>query len=190
MRVASVELAACQFDENFLDKRRDFVQHILEFINFSFLLVDIFLDFDSSFFIFRSLVENSLFFLVVFFQLFIFSSKMLIDVDQVVNFLIEDIHIGEQVVVLLLSLDESVLNFEDIGETSCLFDGVEGFINYFHVSLIVVNKFYFFFIVDYQLGESLLQDSCCIVLDCTNLSCFDSAPLVESRISEFFVEFC
>ena len=131
-----------------------------------------------------------MFFLVVFFQLFVFSSKMLIDIYQIVDFLVEDIHIGEQVVVLLLSLDESVLNFEDIGETSCLFDGVEGFINYFHVSLIVVNKFYFFFIVDYQLGESLLQDSCCIVLDCTNLSCFDSAPLVESRISEFFVEFC
>ena len=115
MRVASVELAACQFDENFFDKRRYFVQHILEFINFSFLLVDIFLDFDSSFFIFRSLVENSLFFLVVFFQLFIFSSKMLIDVHQVVDFLIEDIDIGEQVVVLLLSLDESILNLEDIG---------------------------------------------------------------------------
>ena len=56
-----------------------------------------------------------MFFLVVFFQLFIFSSKMLIDVHQVVDFLIEDIDIGEQVVVLLLSLDESILNLEDIG---------------------------------------------------------------------------
>ena len=50
---------------------------------------------------------------------------------------------------MLLSLDEGVLDFKDVGEASRFFDGGEGLINDLHVALIVVDQFYLFFVVDY-----------------------------------------
>lgn len=114
MRIAPIKFAACQFNEDFLDKRRNLIQHILELINLSFLLVNIFLYLDSSLLIFRSLIKNSLLFLIVFFELLILSSEMMININQVVNFLIENINICKKIIILFFSLDKSVLNLQDV----------------------------------------------------------------------------
>ena len=88
--------------------------------------------------------------------------------------MVEDIHIGEEVVVLLLSLDEGVLDFKDVSEASRFLDGGEGLINDLHVALIVVDQFYLFFVVHDQLGESLLEHGCSVVLDGVDLSRLDA----------------
>jgi hypothetical protein len=91
---------------------------------------------------------------------------------------------------LFLTFDEGVLYFYDVSESGGLFDGVEGFINNFHISLVVVYKFNFFLVVDYEFGKSLFEYGCRIVLDGIDLSCFDSTAPVEFGIFEFFIEFC
>lgn len=75
---------------------------------------------------------------------------------------------------MLLSLDEGVLDFKDVSEASGFFDGGEGLINDLHVALIVVDQFYLFFVVDDQLGESLLEHGCSVVLDGVDLSRLDA----------------
>jgi len=102
--------------------------------------------------------------------------------------LIEYVNIGEQVVVLFLSFDESVLDLDDVSETRSFLYCIEGFIYDFHIPLIVVNKFHFLLIVNYKLSQSLFQNSCSIVLDGTDLSCFYSASSVEFRIFKLFVK--
>ena len=78
--------------------------------------------------------------------------------------MIENIHIGEKIVVLFLALDEGALDFFDVGETCGFLDGVEGFVNNLHVPLIVINEFNFLFIIYNKFSESLLQDGGSIVL--------------------------
>ena len=90
---------------------------------------------------------------------------------------------------MFFSFDEGVLDLEDVGQAGSFFDGVEGLIDNFHVPLVVVDKFHFFLVVDDQLSQSLLQDGCGVVLDGTDLACFDPAASIESWIFEFFVEF-
>jgi len=155
----------------------------LEVVNFFFLLVNVLLNLYFSLFIFRSLIKNSLLFLIVFLELLVLGSEMLVDVDQVVDFLVEDINIGEKVVVLFLTLDEGVLDLENVGQSCGFFDGIESLVNDFHVSLIIVDKFHFFLVVDDQLGQSLLQNASSIVLNSTDFTSFDSAASVESRVS-------
>jgi hypothetical protein len=113
---------------------------------------------------------------------------VLVDVHQVIDLLVEDIHIGQQVVVLFFSLDEGVLDFKNVSQSSCFLDGVEGLIDDLHVSLIVVDKFHFFLVVDNQLGQPLFQNASSVVLDGTYLSSFDPAAFVESRISQLSIE--
>jgi hypothetical protein len=59
---------------------------------------------------------------------------------------------------LLLTLDEGVLDFLDVSQTGGFLDGVEGFINYFHVSLVVVDEFDFFLVVEDEFSESVFKD--------------------------------
>ena len=162
----------------------------MELVNFLLFLVDVFLDFDPSLLIFRGIVENFLFFLVVFLELFILGSEVLIDVDQIVDFLVEHIDISEQVVVLLLSFDESVLDLENVGQSCCFFDGGKGLVDNLHVSLVVIDKFHFLLIVDDEFGQSMLQNSSSVILDGIDLSSFDPASSVEFGIFQFFVQFC
>jgi hypothetical protein len=110
VRVASVELRASQLDEDVLDQWRDLVEHALELIDFSFLLVDVLLDLDSPLLIFRRLIQNPLFLLIIFLQLLILSPEVLVDIDKIIDFLVEDIHICQQIIVLFFSFDEGVLN--------------------------------------------------------------------------------
>lgn len=90
---------------------------------------------------------------------------------------------------MFLSFDESVLDLEDIGQSSCFFDGGKCLIDDLHVPLIVVNKFHFFLIVDDQLSESVLQHSSGIVLNSINLASLDPTSPIQLRILQFFVEF-
>ena len=113
----------------------------------------------------------------------------MIYIDKIVDFLVEYINIGEKVVVLLLSFDEGVLDLQNVGQSGGFLDGVEGLVNDLHISLVVINEFDFFLVVDDKFGESLLEDAGSIVLDGTNFSSFDSAAFVESGIPKFFVEF-
>lgn len=103
--------------------------------------------------------------------------------------MVEDIDICQEVVVLFLSLDEGVLDLEDVGESRCFFDSSEGFIDDLHVSLVVINQFHFFLVVDDQLGQSMLQNCCSIVLDGIDLSSLDPASSIQLRILELLVEF-
>lgn len=81
MWVVAVEFGAGQFYEYFFDEWWDLVEHVLEIFDFFFLFVDVLLNFDSSFFIFGGIIQYSLFFLVVFFELFVLGSEVLVDID-------------------------------------------------------------------------------------------------------------
>ncbi len=160
----------------------------MEFINLFLLLVDIFLNFDSSFFILWSFIQYSLLLLIVFLKLVILGAKILIDIHKVINLLIENINIGKKIVILLFSLDECVLDLLNISETCCLFDSIESFIDNFHISLIVINKFNFFLIIYNKLSQTIFKYCRSIILDNINLSSFDSATSIEFRILKFLVE--
>ena len=141
------------------------------------------------FFIIGCAGEDPLLLPILHFQFGIFFSQCFIDVLQIINLLVEDIHIGEEVVVLFFALDEGVLNFLDVGEPSRFFDGGEGLINNFHVPLIGVNKFDFFLVIDDEFGQSLAKEGGSVILDGGNLSCFDATALEEFGILEISVEF-
>jgi hypothetical protein len=89
---------------------------------------------------------------------------------------------------LLLSLDEGVLDLEDVGEAGGFLDGGKCLIDHLHVSLIVVDQFHFLFIVDDQFGESVLEDCRSVVLDGVDLSSLNPAAAVELGVFEFLVE--
>ena len=127
----------------------------MEFINLFLLLVNVFLNFNSSFFILWSFIQNSLLLLIVFFKLIILSAKILIDINKVINLLIEHINIGEKIIILLFSLNECILDLLNICETCCLFDSIESFINNLHVSLIVIDEFNFFLIIYNKFSQSI-----------------------------------
>ena len=59
---------------------------------------------------------------------------------------------------MLFAFDESVLNFLNVSQASSFLDGIEGLIDNFHVSLIVVNQLDFFLVVKDELGQSVLKD--------------------------------
>ena len=147
------------------------------------------MDFILPLFILRSLVENPLLLLVVFLELLVFSSKLLVHINQIVDFLVEYVNVGEQVIVLFLSLDEGVLDLDDVSETCGFFDCIEGLIYDFHIPLIVINQFHFLLVVYYEFCQSLLQNSCSIVLDSADLSRFNSASPVELGIFKLLVKF-
>jgi hypothetical protein len=126
--------------------------------------------------------------LVIFLQLLVFGSKLMIDIYQIVDLLVEHINISQQVIILFLTFDESILNLNDISEACCLLDCVKSLVNNFHISLIVVYEFDFLLIIDYKFSESLLQNCCCIILYSTDLSCFNFTSFVEFGIFKLFVE--
>jgi hypothetical protein len=107
---------------------------------------------DPPLLILRSIVKDSLLLLVVLLKLLVLGSKILIDINKVINLLIQDIHISEQVIVLFLTFDEGVLDFKDVGKARCLFNSGECFVDNFHIPLIVINKFDFFLVVNDQLS--------------------------------------
>lgn len=156
MGVSPVELRTRQLYQDFLDQRRYLVEHSLELVDFLLLLVNVLLYLYPTLFVLGSLVEYSLFFLVVFFELFILGSKVRVDIDEVVDFLVEYIDVGEQIIVLFFSFDEGVLYFLDVGEAGGFFDGVEGLVNDLHIPLIIVDQFHFLFVVHDQFGQALL----------------------------------
>lgn len=59
---------------------------------------------------------------------------------------------------MLFALDEGVLDFFDVSQASGLLDGIEGLIDDFHVSLVVVNELDFFLVVEDKFGQSVLKD--------------------------------
>lgn len=75
---------------------------------------------------------------------------MLIDIHQVIDFLVEHVHVGQEIVVLLFSLYKRVLDLLYIREACGLFDGIEGLIDDLHISLIIINELNLFLIVDYK----------------------------------------
>jgi len=160
----------------------------LEVFYFLFLVIDIFLNLDFSLLIFRSFIKYSLFFLIIFLELLILSSELLIDINKIVDFLVQYINVSQQVIVLLFSFDKSVLNLNNICKSSCFFYRIKGFINNLHVSLIVINELDFFFVVDNQFSQPLLQNCSSIILYCIDFSSFDSASSIQLRIFELFVE--
>lgn len=117
-------------------------------MHFLLFLVHVFLYLDSAFFVLWGLVEDALLFKVVLLELFVLGTEMLIDVDQVVDLLIEDINIGQEIIVLFLALDESVLNFLNVSESSRFFDCVKSLVDDLHIPLIVVNQLNLFLIID------------------------------------------
>ena len=114
---------------------------------------------------------------------------MLIDIYQIVNLLIENIYVGQQIVVLFFTFDKSILDLDDVSETCGFLYRVKGFINNFHISLVIINEFDFFFVIYDEFSQSLLQNSSRIVLDGADLSCFNSASSIKLGIFKLFVEF-
>lgn len=151
----------------------------MELVYLLLLLIDVFLYLDASLLVLRSVIKDFLFLLIVLLQLFILGPEVLVDIDQVINLLIQHIYIGEEIVVLFFSLDEGVLDFEDVGQSGGLLDGCEGLVDNFHVSLVVVDQFDLLLVVHDQFGQSVLQDCCSIVLDGIYFPCFDAAASVQ-----------
>ncbi len=114
---------------------------------------------------------------------------MLIHIYQIVDFLVEHVYVGKQIVVLFFTFNESILYLNDISKTCGFFYCVKGFIDDFHISLVIINQFHFLFVIYYKFSQSLFQDGSCIILDCVDLSCLNSASSVEFRIFKLFVEF-
>ena len=180
--IVAIELRPGKLDEDFFQMRLDFLEHGLELIDFFFLNIKVILNLFSLLLIIRSASQESLLLWVFNLQTVILESQSFIRIGDSVDLLVKDIDVCEEIVVLFLSLDESVLDFFYIGESSCFFDCVEGLVDNFHVPLIIVDQLDFFFVVDDELGQPLLQDSGSVVLNCWNLSCLDSTVFVEFRV--------
>lgn len=189
VRVAPVELGPCQFDQHFFDEGGYLVKHLLELLDFSLLLLDILLNFDFPLLILRGLVEDPLFLLVVPPQLLVLGPEVLVDIHQVVDLLVEHVHVGEEVVVLLLALDEGVLDLLDIGQSGGLLDGVEGLVDDLHVPLVVVDELHLLLVVHDEFGEPLFEHCGSVVLDGVDFPSLDPAASVQPWVLELFVEF-
>ena len=148
VRIIPVKTRSSKLEKNFLKVRLDFIKHCLEIINFFFLHIDILLDFLPFFLIVWGSCQESLLFSVLYFQIFIFQAQSFICVCDGINFLVQDIYISQEVVILFLSLNKSILDFFNVCQPCCLFDCVECLIDNFHVSLIIVNEFHLLFVVN------------------------------------------
>ncbi len=152
-----VELRLRQLHQHFLQQRLHVIQHVLELLHLLLLRVNVLLNLDLPLFFVRSPAQNLLFFLIFLFKGLIFEPECLIVVNEGINFLVENIDISEQVVVLFLTLNKSVLDLLDVSQASGLLDCVERLVNYLHVALVVVDKFHFFLVVQDQFGQPVLQ---------------------------------
>jgi len=126
--------------------------------------------------------------LIVFFKLVILSTKILIYINKIIDLLIKYINIGKKVIILLFSFNKCILDLLNIGETCSLFNSIKSFIDNFHISLIVINKFNLFFIIDNKFSQTIFKYCRSIILNNINLSSFDSATSIEFWILEFLVE--
>lgn len=126
--------------------------------------------------------------MIVFFKLVILSTKILIDINKIIDLLIKYINIGKKVIILLFSFNKCILDLLNISETCSLFNSIESFIDNFHISLIVINKLNFFFIIDNKFSQTIFKYCRSIILNNINLSSFDSATSIEFWILEFLVE--
>ena len=126
--------------------------------------------------------------MIVFFKLVILSTKILIDINKIIDLLIKYINIGKKVIILLFSFNKCILDLLNISETCCLFNSIESFIDNFHISLIVIDKLNFFFIIDNKFSQTIFKYCRSIILNNINLSSFDSATSIEFWILEFLVE--
>jgi hypothetical protein len=93
--------------------------------------------------------------LIVFFELVILSSEILINIHKVINLLIKYINISEKVIILFFSLDKCVLNLLNICEACCLFYCIESLIDNLHISLVIIDKFHFFLIIDNKFSKAI-----------------------------------
>lgn len=160
----------------------------MEILNFLFLLSRVIADLILPPFVLRSLVQNALFLKIILLELLVFGPQIVVNINAIVDLLVEDINIGEQIIVLLFSLDKSVLDLDNIGQPSGFFDSIKGLINNLHISLITINQLDFLLVIEYEFGQPLLEGSCRVVLHSTCLPDFDPAPSVEFGIFEAFVE--
>lgn len=126
--------------------------------------------------------------MIVFFKLVILSTKILIDINKIIDLLIKYINIGKKVIILLFSFNKCILDLLNISETCSLFNSIESFIDNFHISLIVIDKLNFFFIIDNKFSQTIFKYCRSIILNNINLSSFDSATSIEFWILEFLVE--
>lgn len=126
--------------------------------------------------------------MIVFFKLVILSTKILIDINKIIDLLIKYINIGKKVIILLFSFNKCILDLLNISETCSLFNSIESFIDNFHISLIVIDKLNFFFIIDNKFSQTTFKYCRSIILNNINLSSFDSATSIEFWILEFLVE--
>lgn len=126
--------------------------------------------------------------MIVFFKLVILSTKILIYINKIIDLLIKYINIGKKVIILLFSFNKCILDLLNIGETCSLFNSIKSFIDNFHISLIVINKFNLFFIIDNKFSQTIFKYCRSIILNNINLSSFDSATSIEFWILEFLVE--
>lgn len=186
--IVPVKLGSRQFDQNFLDEWRYFIKHFLELINLLLFLIHVLLDLDPSLLILRGIIEDLLLLFIILLELLILSPQVLVYINKVIDFLVENVHVGEQIVVLLFSLDESILDLQDISQTGSFLDRSEGFVNDLHVSLVVINQFHFLFVVNNKLGQSMLEYGSRIVLDGIDFSSLDPAAPIQLRIFKFLIQ--
>ena len=90
---------------------------------------------------------------------------------------------------MFFSLDESVLDFLNVSQSSGLFDGIESLVDNFHISLIVVYEFHFFFVINDQFRQSFLQNCGCVGLNCGHFSGSNSTSSVQFWVSQLFIQF-
>lgn len=89
---------------------------------------------------------------------------------------------------MLFALDEGVLDLLDIGEPSCLLDGIKRLVNHLHIPLIVVNQFNLLLIIQYQLRQPILQHRRRVILNRHHLSRFNSTSSIQFRILQLLVQ--
>lgn len=134
-----VELGSCQLDQDLLKQGLDIIKHSLKLFYLFLPGGDIVLNLNPPLLIIRGTSQNPLFVLILPGQGLILQPQRLIIIDQGINLLIKYINIGQQIIILFLPFNKSILYLFYVSKSSCLFYCVEGLINYFHVSLVIVD---------------------------------------------------
>lgn len=150
-RKLGVELAASQPNHQLLEGGLHLVDDFLELRSLHLLLADDLLELVELLDVVGRIVQQVLPIFGLLFEQADTLFQVFVAIDEVVDVLVEHIHVRQQSVVLLLALDKGVLDFVDVADSRRLLDLAEGFIDDLHVALVAVYQLDLFLIVVDQL---------------------------------------
>lgn len=139
-RELDVELASSQPNHQLLEGRLHLVNHLLELGSLLLLLSDYLLQLLQLLIIIGRVAQLNLTLLGFLFEDSDAMSQLFVAVRKVIDVLVQNIHVRQQSIVLLFSLDEGALDLLYVAHTSSLSDLAERLINNLHVPLVAVDK--------------------------------------------------